>query len=84
MSDYLNRHSVTATENPSRQSRIAEEYVIFIADQDVPKAMTMQEIVQETSEDSDLQSFRISGVIHGIKRTHHPNTLLHFRVPRIS
>ena len=57
MSDYLNRHSVT--ENPSRQSRIAEGYVIFIADQDVPKAMTMQEFVQETSDDNDLQSFRI-------------------------
>ena len=55
ISDYLNRYPVTTTEKPS-QSRIAEEYVLFIADQDVPKAMTMQEIVQETSKDSDLQT----------------------------
>ena len=55
MSDYLCRHPVKTTEKPS-QSRIAGEYVLFIADQDVPKAMAMQEIVQETSKDSDLQT----------------------------
>ena len=62
MSDYLSRHQVTTTEKPS-QSRIVEEYVLCIADQDVPKAMTMQEIVQETSKDSDLQTV-ISNVRH--------------------
>ena len=62
MSDYLSRHPVKTTENPS-QSRIAEEYVLFIADQGVTKAMTMQEIVQETSKDSDLQT-AISNIRH--------------------
>ena len=71
MSDYLSRHPVTTTEKPS-QSRIAEEYVLFIADQDVPKAMTMQEIVQETSKDSDLQTV-ISNVRHNTWNKTYPS-----------
>ena len=84
MSDYLSRHPVTTAEKPS-QSRIAEEYVLFIADQDVPKAMTMQEIVQKTPKDSDLQKV-ISNVRHKTwkKLTHQTTTLIPFRMSRIS
>jgi hypothetical protein len=53
MSDYLSRHPETGKCNTSN---VAEEYVSFLAYHDVPIAMNMNEIIQETSQDNDLQT----------------------------
>ena len=60
MSDYLSRHPDSSKSN--RQSGIAEEYLSFIVQHDVPKAMTLDEIITETSNDNVLQT-----VINNVK-----------------
>lgn len=55
MSDYLSRHPDTATHAQSRASSVAEEYLSFLAHQNVPKAMTIDEIIHATIKDNDLQ-----------------------------
>lgn len=60
MSDYPSRHPDSSKSN--RQSGIAEEYLSFIVQHDVPKAMTLDEIITETSNDNVLQT-----VINNVK-----------------
>ena len=55
MSDYISRHPGMTNPKDCESSKIAEEYVAFIA-RHVPKAMTLQEIACETANDSDLQT----------------------------
>ncbi|XP_045170892.2 uncharacterized protein K02A2.6-like [Mercenaria mercenaria] len=52
MSDFLSRHPDTGKH---KQTSVAEEYVNFLAYHDVPVAMNMNEIIQATSQDVDLQ-----------------------------
>ena len=52
-SDYLSRHTRLVGDN--KQSTMAEEYVNLLTSQAVPKAMTLQEIQQVTTEDPTLQ-----------------------------
>lgn len=54
MSDYLSRHPDAA--KSTRSADVAEEYLSFIAHQTVPKAMTIDEIIEETTKDVDLQT----------------------------
>lgn len=53
MSDYLSRHPELGKCNA--MSTIAKEYVSFLANHDVPKAKTLQEIIQATAKDTDFQ-----------------------------
>ena len=48
----MSRHPSTAE---CEQHNIAEDYVIYICNQTVPNAMTLQEIKLETEKDSLLQ-----------------------------
>lgn len=54
--DYMSRHPlpVQSSQN-TRASKVAEEYVNFVALQATPKAMTLQEIQRETLKDTILQ-----------------------------
>ena len=63
MSDYLSRHPDSSQNKTSRQYGLAEEYLTFITQHDVPKAMTLDEIVKETTKDNCLQT-----VIQNVKR----------------
>ena len=51
--DYMSRHPIVGS-TPHRSSRMAEEYVNFIVDNAVPKAMTLKEVQTETKKDSAL------------------------------
>ena len=52
-SDYLSRHTSLVGNN--KQSTMAEEYVNLLTSSAVPKAMTLQEIQQATTEDATMQ-----------------------------
>ncbi|KAJ8346728.1 hypothetical protein SKAU_G00281290 [Synaphobranchus kaupii] len=52
--DYMSRHPVQG-EPPQRASRMAEEYVSFIVDHTLPKAMTLEMVQEETMKDPTLQ-----------------------------
>ena len=52
-SDYLSRHTSLVGDN--KQTTMAEEYVNLLTSSAVPKAMTLQEIQQATTEDATLQ-----------------------------
>ena len=51
--DFMSRHPGTAE---CEERNIAEDYVNYICNQAVPKAMTLQEIKLETEKDSSLQA----------------------------
>ena len=51
--DYMSTHPIVGS-TPHRSSRMAEEYVNFIVDNAVPKAMTLKEVQTETKKDSAL------------------------------
>ena len=51
--DFMSRHPSTAE---CEERNIAEDYVNYICNQAVPKAMTLQEIKLETEKDSSLQA----------------------------
>ena len=54
--DYLSHHSTKRPENTSRAEKIAEGYVMFITDNMVPKAMTVDEVRVATQNDETLQA----------------------------
>ncbi|RXN06658.1 putative protein K02A2.6-like protein [Labeo rohita] len=61
--DYLSRHPIPA-QSPTRNTRatkVAEEYVNFIMQNNTPKAMTLDEIKSETLKDATLQ--KVSALI---------------------
>ena len=51
--DYLSRHPTSGS--IKKQEKMTEQYVNFIVDNSVPKAMTLKEIAEETSKDRELQ-----------------------------
>jgi capsid portal protein len=53
---YLSRHPTQSTSATSKHSQLAEEFVRYLTDNAVPKAMTLNEIVNCTQKDSDLQT----------------------------
>ena len=53
--DYLSRHPNHSTSADYKHSQIAEEYVKYLTDNAVPKAMTLNEILESTQNDSELQ-----------------------------
>lgn len=52
--DYMSRHP-TQGETSQRASRMAEEYISFIVDHTLPKAMTLEMVQEETKKDPTLQ-----------------------------
>ena len=54
--DYLSRHVVDAS--CSKQEKYTEEYISFITQTSVPKAITVEEIVSATNNDHTLQCVR--------------------------
>ena len=56
--DYLSRHPFRGGEK--QQEKFAEEYVNFITQHSVPKAMTVQEIACETKADTTLQRLQVA------------------------
>ena len=54
--DYLSRHPSQRITAASREEKIAEEYVNYIALASTPKAMTVQEIKEATKADVTLQA----------------------------
>lgn len=75
--DYISRHPVlTQTNDSTRATKVAEEYINFASHHATPKAMTLTEIKEETLKDPVLQ--KVSAHIrnntwHKIRMTH--NTL---------
>ncbi|KAL0158778.1 hypothetical protein M9458_046854, partial [Cirrhinus mrigala] len=54
--DFMSRHPISLdTKHNTRASKVAEEYVNFMALQATPKAMTLDEIKTETKKDAILQ-----------------------------
>ncbi len=57
LADYLSRHPITS-KSFKKQQKMTEEYVHFITEHGVPKAMTLEEMATATSEDHDLKGLR--------------------------
>jgi hypothetical protein len=54
---YLSGHPIQPTSVTSKHSQLAEECVRYLTDNDVPKAVTLNEIVYRKQKDPDLQAF---------------------------
>ena len=54
--EYMSRHPMNFTKPTSREEKIAEEYINFLTDTSVPKAMRLDEIRQATQVDPTLQA----------------------------
>ena len=54
--DYMSRHPVKICQSSSREEKIAEEYVTYLAMNAIPKAMTLAEISTATKSDCTLQA----------------------------
>lgn len=52
--DFMSRHPVNSTKT-LRHSKVAEEYLNFIVQHSVPKAMDLEQIARETAKDAVLQ-----------------------------
>lgn len=55
IADYCSRHPVNVSQQSTELQKIAEEYICFMIDQTVPKAMTVEQIKQATRTDGTLQ-----------------------------
>lgn len=76
MSDYLSRHPDVTKTQASNAGKIAEEYLSFITYHDVPKAMTLHDIINETSSDNDLQQVMQNVRQSSWKSNYKTNTVL--------
>ena len=54
--DYMSRHPTKQNILSSREEKIAEDYVNFISQTSLPKAVTIEEVQSATTEDSTLQA----------------------------
>ncbi|KAI7789539.1 hypothetical protein IRJ41_010502 [Triplophysa rosa] len=82
--DFMSRHPVPLeTEHNSRASKVAEEYVNFMALQSTPKAMTLDEIKTETKKDAILQQVclhvRNNSWHTAATSTPHADTMKHYK-----
>lgn len=74
--DYMSRHPISSKTVKTVESKVAEEYVNFIKDEAVMKAMNMDEVKMETSKDHTLQkaiSYVRSGAWHHMKTLNDSN-----------
>ena len=73
-SDYMSRHPLPTP--ATRNSNAAEEYINFIAQHTTPKAISLEEIKQQTKEDATLQTaiqYTRNGRWHEAKNLTDPN-----------
>ena len=70
--DYMSRHPVVQIKSSSREEKIAEEYINYLTNVLVPKAMTLEEVRLATQHDATLQE-----VIRAIKTNVWHNTVEH-------
>jgi len=56
--DYLSRHPQQLTKPSSREEQIAEEYINFVAEMAIPKALTREQIREKTDKDPTLCAVR--------------------------
>ena len=56
LADYLSRHPAKHGAETSRQQKVAEEYVSYLATSSTPKALKTQEIETATQDDATLQA----------------------------
>ena len=57
--DFLSRHPVEKAENKTKHEKtVADDYVNFLVNHTIPKAMTTQEIISATREDPTLQAVK--------------------------
>ena len=54
--DYLSRHPIKHVAETSRQQKVAEEYVSYLATTSTPKALKTQDIETATQSDATLQA----------------------------
>ncbi len=54
--DYLSRHPINLKSR--KQEKMTEEYINFLADNSVPRAMTLDEIIKAANSDSTLKGVR--------------------------
>ena len=54
--DCMSRHPMATTHSPPRTQKMAEEYVIFIATEAIPMAMSLEEVKSATLNDKTLQA----------------------------
>ncbi|GAB1602673.1 hypothetical protein Ahia01_000547000, partial [Argonauta hians] len=54
--DYMSRHPRELNRPSSREQKIAEEYVQYLAINSIPKAMTLEQVQVETARDRTLQA----------------------------
>ena len=54
--DYMSRHPEKSTTPNSRQERVAEEFVDYIAHTSAPKALKLEDIAEATHQDPTLQA----------------------------
>ena len=53
--DYMSRHPLRQSKQTSREEKVAEKYINFLADVVIPKAMTLEEVKLATQADATLQ-----------------------------
>ena len=57
--DFLSRHPVHSADTQStHEAKVAEEYIKFVISHTVPKAMTLEEIIEATKSDPTLQAVK--------------------------
>jgi riboflavin biosynthesis pyrimidine reductase len=61
--DYLSRHPTN--ESKQKQEKMTEQYINFITQNSVPKAMTLQEIINATNADAALTARGVTRVLIG-------------------
>ena len=61
--DYLSRHPTTNATQTTRQQRVAEEYINYLATTSTPKALKTQDIEAATQSDAYLQ-----GVVEAVAK----------------
>ena len=71
--DYMSRHPAQQ-QACSREEKIAEEYIQYLTDNSIPKAMSLQQVQEETRKDNTLQAV-LSAVRTG-QRYKHATTVL--------
>ncbi|KAK2552072.1 Uncharacterized protein P5673_026817 [Acropora cervicornis] len=54
--DYMSRHPAKNTKSSSRQDKVAEEFVDYLAKTSTPKAINIHEIIAATRQDPTLQA----------------------------
>jgi hypothetical protein len=75
--DYMSRHPAASNATSSRQQKVAEDYINFIADTSMPGAITLDEVKQCTLKDSTLQ--QVMDCIHTGQWWHNSPDLMPFR-----